>query len=153
MERRLKRQFQGDAILFDFQNANNVSAHTASEGTLMLLGLLTVLLGPSHPEILLLDDIEHGLHPLAQKALLEVLAKVMDRFPNLQVLASAHSPYLLDGLKPEQVRLMTIGPDGYSVCGKLIDHPQFEKWKNEMAPGELWSLFGEKWIAEGGHVK
>jgi predicted ATPase len=119
----------------------------------MLLGLLTVLLGPSHPQILLLDDIEHGLHPLAQKALLEVLAKVMDRFPDLQVLASAHSPYLLDGLKPEQVRLMTVGPDGYSVCGKLIDHPQFEKWKNEMAPGELWSLFGEKWIAEGGHAK
>jgi len=149
VERRTRRDFQGDAILFDFVNANNVAAHAVSEGTLMLLGLLTVLLGPSHPDILLLDDIEHGLHPLAQKSLLETLSKIMERFPNLQVLASAHSPYLLDALKPEQVRLMTIGPDGNSVCGRLMDHPQFDKWKDEMAPGELWSLFGEKWIIEG----
>jgi len=151
VERRSQREYQGDAILFDFQNANNVSAHTVSEGTLMLLGLLTVLLGPTHPDILLLDDIEHGLHPLAQKSLLETLAKIMERSPNLQVLASAHSPYLLDSLKPEQIRLMTIGPEGYSICGRLTDHPQFEKWKDEMAPGELWSLFGEKWVAEGGN--
>lgn len=54
----------------------------------MLLGLLTVLLGPSKPSILLLDDIEHGLHPLAQKSLLDVLSRVMKRFPELQVLAS-----------------------------------------------------------------
>ena len=70
VERRARREFQGDAILFDFINANNVAAHTVSEGTLMLLGLLTVLLGPSHPDILLLDDIEHGLHPLAPESLL-----------------------------------------------------------------------------------
>ncbi|MFN0051405.1 MAG: AAA family ATPase [Planctomycetales bacterium] len=150
VERQSKREFQGDSILFDFQNANNVSAHTVSEGTLMLLGLLTVLLGPSRPNVILLDDIEHGLHPLAQKSLLELLTRTMIRFPNLQVLASAHSPYLIDGLQPEQLRLMTIGADGYSICGRLTDHPQFDKWKNEMAPGELWSLFGERWLAEVG---
>ena len=48
---------------------------------------------------------------------------------------------------------MTIGDDGYSVCGRLEDHPQFEKWKDEMAPGELWSLFGEKWLVGGGTSK
>ena len=24
--------------------------------------------------------------------------------------------------------------------------PEFEKWKDEMDPGEMWSLFGEKWL-------
>ena len=148
IERKMTREFQGDAILFDFENAKGVMAQTVSEGTMLLLGLLTVLLGPDAPDVLLLDDIEHGLHPLAQKNLLETLATIMERFPNLQILATAHSPYLLDELKPEQVRLMTIGADGYSVCGKLTDHPEFEKWKDEMAPGELWSLFGEKWLTE-----
>ncbi|MBI2807788.1 MAG: AAA family ATPase [Planctomycetes bacterium] len=152
VERQINRDFQGDAILFDFQNAKGISAHLVSEGTLMLLGLLTILLGPSRPDLLLLDDIEHGLHPLAQKSLLEFLRKIMERFPNLQVVATAHSPYLLDYLKSEEVRLLTIDPDGYSVCGKLTDHPQFEKWKGEMAPGEMWSLFGEKWLGEG-HVQ
>lgn len=149
VERRSRREFLGDMILFDFVNANNVSASTVSEGTLMLLGLLTVLLGPTKPEILLLDDIEHGLHPLAQESLLLVLRKIMVRFPSLQILASAHSPYLLDGLRPEEIRLTTVGSDGFSVCGRLTDHPQFDKWKDEMAPGELWSLFGEKWLTQG----
>ena len=153
VERRTTRVYQGEKILFDFTNAENVSAHTVSEGTLMLLGLLTVLLGPTHPKILLMDDIEHGLHPLAQKALLDVLVQVMQKVPDLQILASAHSPYLLDQLRPEQIRLMTIGRDGYSVCGRLDDHPLFAKWKDEMAPGELWSLFGEKWLAEKGVAK
>jgi predicted ATPase len=152
-ERRTNRTFQGEAILFDFKNASDVSAHTVSEGTLMILGLLTVLLGPNRPKILLLDDIEHGLHPLAQRTLLVSLRKVMDRFPDLQILATAHSPYLLDHLHPNEIRLMTIGNDGYSVCGRLEDHPQYAQWKDEMAPGEMWSLFGEKWVAERGAAR
>jgi hypothetical protein len=43
---------------------------------------------------------------------------------------------------------MTLGNEGYSVCGRLEDHPKFSKWKEELAPGEMWSLFGEKWITE-----
>ena len=150
MERRTKRDYQGDAILFDFQNANNVAAHAVSEGTLMLLGLLTVLRGPNRPEILLMDDIEHGLHPLAQKSLLACLRRLMQQVGNLQIIATAHSPYLLDQLRPEEIRLMTVADDGNAICGRLTDHPQFAKWKDEMAPGELWSLFGEKWLAEEG---
>ena len=150
IERRTKRRYQGDSILFDFGNADNVSAHAASEGTLMLLGLLTVLLGPAQPKILLMDDIEHGLHPLAQKSLLDVLNKIMHTFPDLQIIATAHSPYLLDHLQPEQIRLMTLGSDGHSVCGRLEDNPEFDRWKAEMTPGELWSLFGENWLVEKG---
>ncbi len=148
VERRTRRPYQGELILFDFDNADNVSARTASEGTMLMLGLLTVLLGPTRPRILLLDDIEHGLHPLAQKQLVTVIGQLMQKFPDLQLLATAHSPYLLNHVAPEQVRIMAVGPDGHALCGRLIDHPKFPKWKDEMAPGELWSIFGEKWLAE-----
>jgi AAA domain, putative AbiEii toxin, Type IV TA system/AAA ATPase domain len=146
-QRQTTRTFQGEAILFDFNHAKNVAAHTASEGTLMILGLLTVLLGPNRPKTLLLDDIEHGLHPLAQKQLIAVIGQIMERFPDLQVIATAHSPYLLNYLAPEQVRIMMADVDGHALCGKLTDHPKFQTWKDEMAPGEMWSLFGEKWLA------
>ena len=43
---------------------------------------------------------------------------------------------------------MAVGDDGYARCGRLTDHPKFDTWKEEMAPGEMWSLFGEKWVAE-----
>lgn len=148
VERRTRRPYQGELILLDFEHAENVSARTASEGTMLMLGLLTVLLGPNRPRILLLDDIEHGLHPLAQKQLVAVIGQIMQRFPELQILATAHSPYLLNYLQPEQVRIMAAGPDGYARCGRLTDHPKFPKWKDEMSPGEMWTLFGEKWLAE-----
>ena len=77
----------------------------------------------------------------------------MDRFPDLQVIATAHSPYLLNYLAPEQVRIMTNDSEGHARCGRLTDHPQFETWKDEMAPGEMWSLFGEKWLAGEEAVK
>ncbi len=150
VERQSVRAYQGEMILLDFENAENISARTASEGTLLFLGLLTMLHGPIRPRILLMDDIEHGLHPLAQKTLLATLRRVMEDFPNLQVLGTAHSPLLLDQLQAKEVRLMTVGFYGCTICGKLTDHPQFARWKEEMAPGEMWSVFGEKWLAERG---
>ena len=152
-ERRTIRAFQGEAMLFDFKNATDVAAHTVSEGTLMIVGLLTVLLGSDRPKTLLMDDIDHGLHPLMQGNLLGLIRKLMEQFPDLQILATAHSPYLLDHLEPQQVRLMTTDDNGHAVCGRLNDHPDFERWKDEMAPGELWSLFGEKWLLERGGAR
>lgn len=153
VKRRTRRPYQGELILFDFDHAANVSARTASEGTMLMLGLLTVLLGPTRPRILLMDDIEHGLHPLVQKQLVGVIGDMMRRFPDLQILATAHSSHLLNYLEPEQVRLMAVGPEGDSVCGRLTDHPKFSRWKDEFHPGEMWSVFGEKWLVEEGAVK
>ena len=148
VNRSIRRPVPGELMLFDFDHAENVSARTASEGTLMMLGLITVLLGPIRPRILLLDDIEHGLHPLAQKHLVEVIERILQEFEDLQLLVTAHSPYLLDYVAPEQVRIMAVDEDGHAHCGRLIDHPKFETWKEEMAPGEMWSVFGEKWVTE-----
>ena len=41
---------------------------------------------------------------------------------------------------------MTSDEAGYAVCGRLDRPSQIRKWKDEMAPGEMWSLFGEKWL-------
>jgi len=148
LTRRQSRQYQGDALLFDFENANNLAADMVSEGTLMLLGLITAIRTGPVQSTLLLDDIEHGLHPLAQKSLIELIQHLLEAFPNLQLLATSHSPYLVNYLEPEQVRIMATADDGSSRCGKLTDHPKFRRWTEEMFPGELWSVFGEKWLVE-----
>ena len=49
VERSSVRSYQGEAMLFDFEQAANVASHTVSEGTLLLLGLLTVCSGPIIP--------------------------------------------------------------------------------------------------------
>lgn len=63
---------------------------------------------------------------------------------------TTHSPYLLDNLKPTEVLLTTLKEDGSSTCASLIEHPDFDRWKDEMTPGEMWSVFGEKWAATRG---
>jgi hypothetical protein len=47
-----------------------------------------------------------------------------------------------------EVRMTFLGEDGATVCAPLASHPKFPKWKDEMSPGEMWSLFGETWVAE-----
>lgn len=97
---------------------------------------------------MLLDDLDRALHPVAQKNLVLLLRRLLEKHPRLQIVATTHSPYLLDDVEPEEVRMTCLDEKGSTVCGPLQDHPSFEKWKNEMAPGELWSLFGEKWLLD-----
>lgn len=144
----LKRAYWADEIIFDMEGAPNIPARMASDGTLLVLGLLAVMMGPDNPKLILLDDLDRGLHPRAQRDLVALLRKLLDQDPELQIVATSHSPYLLDELEPEEVRMTTRREDGSVACSKLIEHPDFEKWKNEMRPGELWSLFGEKWVGE-----
>ncbi len=146
---RVPRTVIGESLVFDFINRKNVTAFNVSEGTMLVIGLLTLLHGPSRPEIILLDDIEKGLHPDAQRELIVLLRQILAKRSDLQIVATSHSPYFLDFLKFDEVRVMALGSDGYSICGRLESHAKFEKWKEELAPGEMWSLFGEKWLSEG----
>jgi predicted ATPase len=139
-------EYWGDAIVFDFENATNVPARMASDGTLLALAILAVAMAPDRPKLILLDNLENGLHPRAQKELVGLLETILGLNPELQVVATTHSPYLVDFLQPEQVRITTLEKDGSVACGRLTDHPDYEKWKDEMAPGEFWSLVGEKWL-------
>jgi hypothetical protein len=145
---RVDREYWGDALILDFAGADDVPAHMASEGTLVVLGLLALLMGPGRPNLVLWDDMDRGLHPKAQKHLIAILRDFLQKVPELQVVATTHSPYLLDELRPEEVRITGFKPDDSVACARLIEHPQFEKWKKEMTPGEFWSLIGEKWVGD-----
>jgi len=143
-----KRALWGNSIEFDMEGAPRIPARMTSEGTLLVLGLLTALMGPEQPRLVLLDDLDRALHPKAQEDLVVLLRKLLDQHPEMQIVATSHSPYLLHHLLPEEVLLTALRKDGSVVCGRLDEHPQFERWKDEMTPGELWSLFGERWLVE-----
>ena len=136
------------ALLFDTVGADSVPAEQVSEGTLYVLGLLTTLHTAGRPNLVLLDDLDRGLHPKAQKDLIALLRRLLDLNHDLQIIATTHSPYMLDCMKVDEVRMTLLDDDGATMCAALTSHPKFPKWKDEITPGEMWSLFGEKWIAE-----
>lgn len=146
LTRRLNKEYMGDEIVLDFIGAPDIPAHLASEGTILMLGLLTALLGSVHPKLVLLDDLDHGLHPKAQRKLVSMLRKVLEENPELQIIATTHSPYIVDELDPKEVRITWANEDGVTQCARLENHPDFDRWKDEMWAGEFWSLVGEQWV-------
>jgi predicted ATPase len=137
---------QPAALLFDTVGADSLSADQVSEGTLLVLGLLAALHASPRPSLVLLDDLDRGLHPKAQKELICLLRGLLGTNSDLQIIATTHSPYMLDCMETNEVRMTVLRDDGATVCASLASHPKFDKWKDEMTPGEMWSLFGEKWL-------
>ena len=144
------RTLWGQRIVLDMRGAKGVAADAVGEGTLMALGLLTVLMGPHKPRLVLLDDIEMRLHPAAQAKLIEVLRRLQQRDPELQIIATSHSPFILNYLEPKEVRMAFLAENGFARCEKLTAHPDFERWKDLMSPGEFWSTVGESWLEKVG---
>ena len=139
-----QRDVIGHEIFFDYRTAKAVRAKHASEGTLLLLGLLTAVV-TEDASVLLLDDIDRALHPKAQQQLVAYLRTLTER--GVQVIATTHSPYLVLHLEYEEVRAMMMSSSGGALIGKLTDHPEHERWSGSMTPSEFWTVFGEEWLA------
>jgi len=61
------------------------------------------------PGILIIDEIDAHLHPSWQQRIIPTL---IERFPNLQIFFSTHSPLMLAGLRAGQVHLLHREGDG-----------------------------------------
>ncbi len=146
----VEREYVGHRIVFDMRGAPSLPAHGASEGTLITLGILTAIISRKGPHLVLLDDLERAIHPRAIAELVAQLRQLLALFPDLQIVATSHSPYLVDHLAPEEVRLMITDEGGSVMCARLSDHPELSRWKEFMRAGEIWSMVGEEWVRDRG---
>jgi len=73
-----------------------LSARQVSQGTLRALGVLLALRQLPAPSLVMLDEIEDSIHPLAVDVLLEAIEQSSVRFP---IVVTTHSPEVL-GRKP-----------------------------------------------------
>ena len=126
-----------------------IPAHRASDGTLLALALLTATHNPDMPWLILMDDLDHGLHLSAQIALAEAIRRVMRVRPTLQVVCTTHSPVLLDSFEPDEVRVMALDAEGYTRVRSLAEHPPLDGWRQGLSTGELWANLGECWVLDG----
>lgn len=61
------------------------------------------------PFILVIDEIENHLHPTWQR---RVIPTLLEYFPNVQIIATTHSPFVVAGLKAGQVHVLDRDADG-----------------------------------------
>lgn len=150
LERLLKTSFPGHKFELRLKDLGAIPADLLSEGTILTLALLTVLHDPQRqPSLLLLDDLDAALHPEALKPLVDNIRRILDQRPGLQILATCHSPYLLDHFEANEVVALAVGPFGRTSAARLSDHPDWEsRWKASIRPGEFWGSVGEEWVLQ-----
>jgi len=129
------------------KGAGWVPADLLSEGTLFAFGIQAVMHQPNPPRILLMDDVDRGLHPKAQRELIKQL-KELPNNGGPRLVISTHSPYILDEVPAESVRVVRSDGSGTRLRA-LTDHPEWQEWKSTMTSGEFWGYVGEDWL-EGG---
>jgi hypothetical protein len=122
-----------------------IPASDLSQGTLVALALLTLAHLPNPPSLVALEEIDRGLHPRLLRHLQDALYRLSfpkthgdDREP-VQVLATTHSPYLLDLYRahPEEVVLMQ--KKGLEVeAQRLADIKNFSEILGDSPLSEVW---------------
>ena len=143
------QEMTGQEIVLDMNTGERIPAHAISDGTMLTLGLLTVLMNPNQPNLVLLDDVEQGLHPQAQRELMTVFKEIIAENPNLQIIFSTHSPYIIDALAPSQVHILNNSKSGFTVSKRLDEYPDVEWAKETLTTGEFWDAEGEDCVVEG----
>ncbi len=144
------RRVMGHELIFDMAGAKEIPAHSVSEGTLLALALLTLLWSPDCPNLVLLDDIEQGLHPKAQRELIGQIRQILAQRPGLQIVLTSHSPYIVDELEAEEVWLLATDAEGVAQAKRLSDHPDARRVLEVLTTGEFWSAEGEDWVVADG---
>lgn len=105
----------GDVMaIFVERGGSRISARSLSDGTLRFLGTLLALRTAQPGDLLLIEDIEEGLHPTRIQFLIEILESIV-RQSEIQIIATTHSPVVLQWLRPETLRDVI-------AFGRVTDH-------------------------------
>jgi predicted ATPase len=117
------------------------NAKQVSDGLLRLLAVASVPDWETVPTVVLLDEIENGLHP---RMIAGVAGLLADISKTTQVVATTHSPITLNYVRAESTRLVTRGKSGTVVITPLTATRGFDRLREHFEPGELWYNAGEE---------
>lgn len=109
------------------------TADSLSDGTLRFICLATLLLQPTLPSLVVIDEPELGLHPFA---IAQLAALVRAAATKTQVILATQSVTLLDQFDASEV-IVADRSNGESTFRRL-DEPALAEWKQEYSLGELW---------------
>ena len=115
--------------MFVEKSGKRISIRSLSDGTLRFLGTVLALRLATPGSIFLLEEIDAGLHPTRIRLLVEYLESIA-RERGTQIIATTHSPVMLQWLSPEALRSTIVfgrTPEHEgTVMRRLGDLPHFD---------------------------
>jgi predicted ATPase len=113
-----------------------ILAKFASDGTLKMLAYLTVLYDPEPPQLIGIEEPENQLHP---RLLHELAQECRRATANSQLMVTTHSPFFIDVLRPEEVRVLYRDENGYTQARRTSDMRGIKEFMDNGAHlGDLW---------------
>ena len=127
------------------KEAARFNARQVSDGLLRLLAVAAMHELPTPPSVLLLDEVENGLHPHLMQGLVEMLHEFVAAAPGQrQVLVTTHSPIAVNfAKKAEEVVIVDRDRKGRVKVTPLSEAHGFEELSQHFDLGELWYNAGE----------
>jgi predicted ATPase len=126
-------------LLLQFKDAPfdlPVMSRYVSDGTLKMLSYLLVLMDPDPPQFIGIEEPENFLHPRLLPELAEECRHASERS---QLLVTTHSPFFLDAMRPEEVRVIYRDEKGYSKVERASDVEGVAEFvKAGASMGHLW---------------
>ena len=121
VERVLAEAMPDGRLLLQIKDApfdHPVLARFASDGTLKMLAYLVLLYDPDPPPFIGIEEPENFLHPRLLPELAEECRAASERG---QLLVATHSPFFINALRPEEVRVLYRDEDGYTQAVRAAD--------------------------------
>jgi predicted ATPase len=109
-----------------------------STGTLRVLALLALLRHPAPPPLIVIDEIENGLDPRTIDLVVKEIQVAIEN-GRTQVIATTHSPYLLDLLALSHLVLVE-RIDGEPVFTRPGGRKELREWAKRFSPGRLYTM-------------
>ena len=113
-----------------------ILARFASDGTLKMLAYLVVLHDPDPPQFIGVEEPENFLHP---RLLPELAEECRAATARSQLLVTTHSPFFLNGVRADEVRVLHRDANGYTQATRASEIQGIPEFVNAGGSlGHLW---------------
>lgn len=132
----LKLRLEGEGTL---------AVHELSQGTLYLLALLALAFDPHPPSVMCLEEVDRGMHPRTLREVRDALYRLshpaafgMRRAP-VQIIATTHSPYLIDLFRDHPEEVVIAQKEGRAAhFERLSDRADLPELLANGSLGDMW---------------
>lgn len=125
---------------FMSSNGNKVDAGLLSDGTLRALAIVAALLSAENGSLVIIEEIDNGIHPNRVKDLMERINELAKR-RKLSVLITSHNPTLLNASPKETVsNVQFCYRNKHDGCSKITRIQEIKDYPELIAQDDLGNL-------------
>lgn len=138
-------RFESDAMLYCEEEwidgeRIEIDARSMSDGTLRFIAIVVALLTGKAGSLLLIEEVDNGLHPSRSQELVNVL-KVLGAKSKIDIICTTHNPVLIDAFGHEMIPFISYvsrsSENGSSVINLLEDKQNLAKLMATCSVGDM----------------